>query len=313
MEAKKPLSGEDSLGKFDRIIFDYYFALSSIAASKCNYMQASDYISELLRTTEKESVLILDLQAKIAAQQGKFREAEFIWKKCLKSEPDNPAYIAALNRINKITSSKSVQNYYLLQLFKITTIVLLIFVLLFFYFYERVDRKQQLAFIVGQNEEMLSKVENIINLNTPNNELLLNISDKMKTINGITVDSKNNEIIILFNEGLFSRGDNIKSDYRITLDHISQTLSPYSGQIIVKIIGSTDNTPISFSKTFKTNDDLSIYRAEVVFGIIYEFSRIPREDMMIGSLSELNTWFPNDTPENRMKNRTVIIKISKKY
>lgn len=311
METKKPLFGDDSLVKLNRIIFDYYFSLSSIAASKGKYTQAGNYLSELVKLDE-ESIIVFDLQAKIAAQQGKFREAEFLWKKCLKSAPDNPGYIAALNRINKIVSSKSFRFHYLLKLLKVVSIVLLIIVLLFFYFYERVDRKQQLDFIVGQNEAMISKVENFINLKAPENELLLSIGDKIKTINGITVDRDNNEITIYFNEGLFSRGDNIKSNHLITLDNISQFLTPYAGQINVKIIGSTDSTPISFSNTFKTNDDLSISRAKTVFDRIYESSRIPREDLIIGSLSESNSRFTNDTPENRMKNRTVIIKISQK-
>jgi len=311
MEIKKSFLSDDILGKLNRVIFDYYYSLSTIAASKGKYTQASDYLSELLKS-EEESVIVFDLQAKIAAQQGKFREAEFLWKKCLKAEPDNPDYIAALNRINKIASSKSYRFYYPFKLLKVVTIGFLIIILLFFYFYERVERKQQLAFIVSQNNEMLSKIENTINPKAPENELLLSISAKLSTIDGITVDSENNEITILFNEGLFVRGDKIKSDQNITLDNISQTLSPYAGQIIVKIIGSTDSTPISFSNTYRTNNDLSISRAKAVLEKVYASSRIPREDLMIGSLSESNTLFPNDTPENRMKNRTVFIKISPK-
>ncbi len=311
METNKPLIGDDSFDTLNRIIFDYYFSLSSIAASKGKYTIASNYLSELLKTDD-ESVIVFDLQAKIAAQQGKFKEAEFLWKKCLKTEPDNPCYIAALNRINKIASSKSVRFYYLFKLVKVIITVFLITVLLFFYFYDRVDRKQQLTFIVGQNEAMISKVEDIINPKASDSELLVRISDKMRPINGITVESNNNEIAIYFNEGLFSRGDNIKSNHLSTLDIISQTLSSFAGRVIVQIIGSTDSTPITFSNNFKNNDDLSISRAKAVFDRVYATSRIPREDLMIGSLSESNSKFTNDTPENRMKNRTVIIKISKK-
>jgi len=311
MEVKTSLLENDSLSKFDKIIFNYYFSLSSIAASKGKYTQASDYLSELLKSDE-ESVIVFDLQAKIAAQQGKLREAEFLWKKCLKIEPDNPDYIAALNRINKIAISKSNRFYYLFNLLKMVTIVLLLIVLVFFHFYDKVDRKHELAFIVGQNETMLSKVENIINLKAPNNKFLVNISDKMRSISGITVEIKNNEITILFNEGLFSRGDKIKSNQLIILDNLSQTLSAFAGQIIVKVIGSTDSTPISLSNTFKTNDELSISRAKSVFDCFYKSSRMPLEDLMIGSLSVSNSRFTNDTPENRMKNRSVIIKISQK-
>jgi len=309
METKKPLLADDSLGKLNRIIFDYYFSLSSIAASKGKYSLAGDYLSELLKSDE-ESVIVLDLQAKIAAQQGKFREAEFLWKKCLKAEPDNPEFIAALNRINKIVSSKSGRFYYLFKLLNVITIVFLIIVLLFFFFYERIDRKQQLDFIVSQNEAMISKVEKIADHKGDFDKLMVKISDRMRTIDGITVDSNKNEITLFFNEGLFIRGDNIKSNQMITLNNISQILSPFAGRIIVKIIGSTDNTPISLSNTFRTNDDLSIYRAKAVFEWIYKFSRIQREDLIIDSLNKLNSKFTNDTPENRMKNRTVIIKIS---
>ena len=311
MEVKTTLFGHDSLRKFDRIIFDYYFSLSSIAASKGKYNQASDYLSELLKT-DGESARIFDLQAKIAAQQGKLREAEFLWKKCLKAEPDNPDYIAALNRINIVLRLKSVRFYYLFKPLKTITVVLLIVILLFFYFYERVDRKQQLTVLTVQNEAMISRVESLIISKESVDELLLSISDKMRTINGISVVCTNNEITILFNEGLFFRGDNIKSDQMSTLHILSQSLSPYAGRIIVKIIGSTDNTPILISNSFENNDELSVSRAKTVFDRVYESSRIPREDLMIGSLSESNTWFPNDTPENRMRNRTVIIKISQK-
>lgn len=311
MEIKTSFLSDDILGKLNRVIFNYYYSLSTIAASKGKYTQASDYLSELLKS-EEESVIVFNLQAKIAAQQGKFREAEFLWKKCLKAEPDNPVYIAALNRINKIASSKSYRFYYPLKLLKVVTIGFLIIILLFFYFYERVDRKQQLAFLVSQNSKMLSKIENTINPEAPENRLLLRISAKLSTIAGITVDSENNEITILFNEGLFNRGDNLKSDQRIILEKISQTLSPYTGQVVVKIIGSSDNTPISLGNSYKTNEDLSIYRAKAVFDMVYTSSRIPREDLMIGSLSESNTLFPDDTQENRRKNRTVFIKISPK-
>ena len=311
MEVNTSLLGDDSIRKLDKIIFDYYYSLSSIAASKGNYAEASDYLSELLKSNE-ESTIIFDLQAKIAAQQGKFREAEFLWRKCLKTEPENPDYNAALNRINKILSTKTIRFYYFFKSSLVITVLVLIFVLLFMYSSERVAQKQQIINLKSQNEAILSKVENLITLKTPENKLLSSINEKLKPITGLTLVNTNNEIIILFDEGLFGNGADLKSNMKNILEILSKSISPYAGQIIVKIIGSTDSTPITFNNNFKNNDDLSIARAKAVFDWVYESSRIPREDMMIGSLGELNTWFPNDTPENRLKNRTVIIKISKK-
>lgn len=129
MEVKTSFFGDESLDKLNRIIFDYYYSLSSIAASKGKYNLAREYLSEL-HLSNGESNLIFELQAKIAAQQGKFKEAEFLWKKCLKIEPDNPQYLAAIHRLNKLQSFK-VNRFALV--FKLSNILLIILLLSFSY------------------------------------------------------------------------------------------------------------------------------------------------------------------------------------
>ena len=311
MEEKRPLIGDGKFNKLDSIIYDYYFSLSSIAASKGKYTQASDYLSELLKS-DGESTPVLVLQAKIAAQQGKFREAEFLWKKCLKSDPANPDFISALSRINLLIGAKANRFYFLSNFLKPIMIVLLVIVLLFLIFDERREYKQQWASLYSQNEELISKTNSLIELNKSNDDLLSEISSKMRTISGITVESSANGISLLFDEGLFSRGVIIKSNQMTTLNFVSKTLSTYAGRVIVKIIGSTDRTPVSIGNNFKNNDELSIFRAKAVLDWIGKYSGIPGDDLMIGSPSESGTVFPDDTIENRLRNRTVIINIRQK-
>jgi len=126
------LSDEVS-GKLDKIIFDYYYSLSTIAASKGKYSLANEYISELLKI-KTDSALVFDLQAKISAQQGRFKEAEFLWQKCLNVEGDNPQYLAALHRLSKL---KTYNGNRLNFVFKLSQVALILLFLAFFaYLYQ---------------------------------------------------------------------------------------------------------------------------------------------------------------------------------
>lgn len=311
MVSKKSMSEKVDLSRFDKINFDYYISLAAIEASKGNYTLAGTYLSEVLKSKE-ESTIVYDLQAKIAAQQGKFREAEFLWKKCLKSDPSNPDYISALNRINILAGAKANRFYFLIDFLKPLVIILLVIVLLFLFFSERWEFKQQWTSLYNQNEELISRTSSLIELNTSNDDLISKISDDMRAISGISIESSANGITLLFDEGLFSRGVIIKSNQMTTLNLVSKVLSTYAGRVLVKIIGSTDRTPVSIGNNFKNNDELSIFRAKAVMDWIGKYSDIPGDDLMIGSPGEPGTIFPDDTIENKLRNRTVVIKIRQK-
>ena len=136
MQINNNLNNEELLDKLNGLVFDYYYSLSTKAASKGDYTLAGSYISELLKS-DSEVPVLLDLQAKISAQQGKFKEAEFLWKKCLKADPDNSNYISALNRINKLLSSKAFRFHGVVRLLLTIVIILLIAFLFFVFIRER--------------------------------------------------------------------------------------------------------------------------------------------------------------------------------
>ena len=311
---KTSLNDDESLDKLNRIIFDYYFSLSAIAASKGKFNLASNYLSELLQSNG-DSILIFDLQAKIAAQQGKFKEAEFLWKKCLKTEPDNPKYLAAISRLNKLQGLKVNRFTLLLKL----SYLLLFILLLFFIFYlssnykkEKIERENNFAQLINMHEVMAKRIDSIMSPKQTINDVISEINNKAKSIEEIAAHENGEELMITFNEGLFATGINIKSHQFETLQKVSKVLSPFAGKITLNIIGSSDDIPITNNERFQNNEELSLFRAKAVFDIINKNSKIPVEDLMIGSLSSLNSVYPNDTPENRFKNRTVIINITQK-
>ena len=276
METKTSLFGDESLDKLNRMIFDYYFSLSSIAASKGKYNLASDYLSELL-LSNGESVLIFELQAKIAAQQGKFKEAEFLWKKCLKIEPDNPKYLAAIHRLNKLQSIKA--NRFAL-VYKLSNTLLIILLLSFFIYlfnyaiHNKIERNNDFASLINMQNVLVKKIDSIVNPGKILHEEIINISNKVKSIKGITVHENGTELMITFREGLFSKGINIKSGQLETLHKFSKVLSPFAGKITVNIIGSSDDIPITNNERFQNNEELSLSRAKVVYDIINDKKKI---------------------------------------
>ncbi|MGM0582681.1 MAG: hypothetical protein ACQETL_18535 [Bacteroidota bacterium] len=314
MEEKTSFLSDDISSKLDRIIFDYYFSLSTIAASKGKLNLASDYLSELLKSNG-ESVRIFDLQAKIAAQQGRYKEAEFLWKKCLNVEADNPHYLAALHRLSKLRSYNANRFTFV---FKLSQILLILLFLSFFVYllisdknFEK-ENKNELALIVKNQDLIANRIDSIISSKETINSEIFDLSNKIKSIGGISVHENKMKLTLNFNEGLFSGGIGIKSNQIETIHQLSKVLSPFAGKINVKIIGSSDDIPVTNNKRFQNNEELSLSRAKVVYDIINGESKIPREDLSIGSLSALNSVYPNDSPENRLKNRTVIINITQK-
>lgn len=311
MQNSKSFLSDDIAGKLDRLIFDYYFSLSSIAASKGKYGLANNYLSELLKINS-ESSLVFDLQAKIAAQQGKFREAEFLWKQCLKIEPDNHDYIAALNRINQLQSSKASRFLFFWPFaFKVVAVLLLLFMVIFFV-NELKLLHDQLNVINLSTNALTTQVESLAVSEEPNKFHLMEIESQLRDFESLTLIESSGEIKIIFNDGLFRFGNRMRNDQIELLNTISKVFSPHAGKIIVTIIGSSDDIPVSKESPFKNNEELSLSRAKTVFDYVYSNSRIPREDFRISSLSEFNSFFPNDSPENRLKNRTVMISITKK-
>jgi len=314
MEVKTSLFGDESLEKLNRIIFDYYFSLAANAASKGKYNLANNYLSELL-LSNGESILIFELQAKMAAQQGKFKEAEFLWKKCLKIEPDNPKYLAAISRLNKLQGLKVNRFALLFKLSYILLFVLLLFMIVYLfsnYKQNKLESENNFAQLVNMHEVMANRMDSIMSQKQVMHEVISKISSKVKSIEEIDVLENDAELIITFNEGLFSKGINVKSLQLETLQKFSKVLSPFAGKITLSIIGSSDDIPITNNERFQNNEELSLFRAKAVFDVINENSKIPVEDLMIGSLSESNALLPNDSPENRLRNRTVIINITQK-
>lgn len=95
-------------------------------------------------------------------------------------------------------------------------------------------------------------------------------------------------------------------DGKKLLDKIAELLVDIPNVIMIE--GHTDNWPIS-NERFPSNWELSTSRATNVVRYFIENTDIPPERLMAAGYAEYRPLYPNDTAENRAKNRRVEIVI----
>ncbi len=96
----------------------------------------------------------------------------------------------------------------------------------------------------------------------------------------------------------------LKPGGKEVLKKVGEALKGYENKII-RVVGHTDNVPISKSP-FASNWDLSVARATTVVRFLQE-AGVPPERMIASGRGEYDPVASNDTPEGRQKNRRIEI------
>lgn len=259
----------------------------------------------------------LDLYARILAQQGKFHQAEMLWRKALALDPSNEVYKKCLDKIQKIYGKS-----FWWQRFKVLVIAL--FALLFL--------ASCLLWIKSEMSDRSSAQEqfgnHVVQENRFNVLLLERINDLKKTIEtdqnnynnnfpfielnieGLITKKEEGHLLCFFSVGLFDEGVNLRPESRKILVKFGKELEKYNGKVNVTIFGTADNTPIKGNSRFKSNFDLGKERADVVYNFLLIHSRLIKNRLAVGSYGEYSSVFSNEEQDERNKNRSVVIKLS---
>jgi len=111
------------------------------------------------------------------------------------------------------------------------------------------------------------------------------------------------ELVIRFSEVLFGSGSASPSKETVEiLHHLGNTFKKYP-KLLILVEGHTDNqgNPV-------TNQELSEKRAKAVSEELYK-SGVPRRQVLFQGFGDTDPAVPNDTEENRQKNRRVNIRL----
>jgi chemotaxis protein MotB len=124
----------------------------------------------------------------------------------------------------------------------------------------------------------------------------------------VDVETEGQKIVIRIREkaSFSSGGADLRENFRPILDRVGQILKETEGRIIVS--GHTDERPIATSH-YRSNWDLSASRAVSVVHELIDISRIPSARFSIEGMAETQPVAPNDSAENRARNRRVEIKL----
>jgi len=135
------------------------------------------------------------------------------------------------------------------------------------------------------------------------------IASSLKSLAEDGVDSTVTEDglqIVLQETLLYSSGKaSISTEGLNLLDRISGILKESEGA--VRVEGHTDNEPIRYATAFSSNYQLSMARALRVANYFVEKGGVAAQRVSATGFGDLKPRFPNDTPEDRGKNRRVEI------
>lgn len=160
-------------------------------------------------------------------------------------------------------------------------------------------------------EEPKEPVENINQIDPSIDKLTENLVDSLESeilSNALSVSYDANKVVVRFSEATtFTSGsEELKDAMFPILEKIENVLGSCKGEIIVS--GYTDNLPVNSSR-YRSNWDLSAARAvSVVHQLIFN-NKVDANRVSAAGRAETNPLAPNDTAENRAKNRRVEISV----
>jgi chemotaxis protein MotB len=110
-------------------------------------------------------------------------------------------------------------------------------------------------------------------------------------------------VMTLDSEHLFESGQaTIRPEGKPVLDIMGRLLRNVSNDVLV--LGHTDSTPVRRGR-FRSNWDLSTYRALNVFDYLTDTFGLDARHLAPGGCGDTRPAVPNNSPENRAKNRRV--------
>jgi len=123
-------------------------------------------------------------------------------------------------------------------------------------------------------------------------------------IDGLSTEAKRDHLVIRFNEGAFSSLTNISTAAAAQIKTLAGQLRPDLANYRFVVEGHTDNIPMRPTGTFANNAALAAARAETAVDLLKSEGA-----SAIAAASPGPPPYPNDTPDNRRRNRTLVIRL----
>jgi flagellar motor protein MotB len=116
--------------------------------------------------------------------------------------------------------------------------------------------------------------------------------------------------VVLFEDGLFGSGAVLKPAAQRILGDLAAAIKSESGAVVIAVTGHTDDLPLRPGAPFSDDVALGFARATAVAERLRRAADLDAHALLLRSLGSRGPPFPNDSPEGRLRNRTVVIRVS---
>ncbi|MFI0366699.1 OmpA family protein [Actinomadura sp. 1N219] len=244
--------------------------------------------------------VVLDLKARMYAQQGRLDEADRCWAEVAALSPGDPGAAEGRRRIAQIRAAASPRRFVLARsVFRLGTaaVILLAFVMLADIWQDR-DEPATPAPVPSSRPATTP---------TPSTDPIAALKLKGPGLHAV---HRTGEIEVTFDRGLFRRDATLTPRGRAVLANLGRQLRPYADQLSVTVIGHTDNRAVHPGGGYASNAELGMLRATVVREVLRSSARIPTAQFSISTLAGLLPPHPGDGASRDPRNRTVSVRIS---
>jgi chemotaxis protein MotB len=166
--------------------------------------------------------------------------------------------------------------------------------------------KNKVAQVEQEKEDLLAREKQ----STSTYEQLMSQLQKEVSEGQVTISQYEDKLTLNVAEKIFfdSGSAIIKPSGKEVLGKLGSVIKDLTDKVI-RVEGHTDNVPIakSLRATYPSNWELSAARAITVVRFLLESAGVPPEMLMAAAFGEYRPIAPNDTPENKQKNRRIEI------
>jgi type VI secretion system protein ImpK len=323
------VGGEDENHPAQTVLMWLAISQASELARAGRYSEADQLLSEI--KTGDTSAAVLDLRARIHAQQGKLSEAEALWTRAIHLDPANLDYGAALQRISRMQTRRLAALRPLLS--TLAALLCVVGVVSAVYLIERRRAREFRAALVqrpvapttapperhadavaaaaaqaGQAEQA-ERTEARVSASPATLAPALDID-----VPGVRSSTDGDATVLMFDAGLFARGIELRPEGKAVLSALGKQLAPYAGRVAVNVVGHTSSLPVTKGRTFRDNGALGMQRAVTVVDYLRGAASLPPQMFSASSAGESRLPQTNPQTERQTEDaafqQTVVLRVS---
>ncbi len=131
-------------------------------------------------------------------------------------------------------------------------------------------------------------------------------------VTGVKTEQREGFVRFVLETAAFAYRTEMAADAEEPLKQLASAIVPHAGACEVVVVGHTDSDPVRAGGPYHDNLDLALRRATVATDFLRRVGGLPADSLQARAADEAGAPYPNDTPANKVLNRTVTIEIHPK-